>query len=129
MRRFVVTLLLTFIVTMPVFGHSKKDPSAALMLALLVPGGGQIYNGQGEKALIPIAGIGLGALMWRADDESIHFLGGIIAIGAWVYSVFDAPMTADKINLEYHKPKGFGHLMEFEVDKVTVGFDPVTAQD
>ena len=129
MLRFVlVVFLMMFIVTGQVFAHGEKDTTAALILALIIPGGGQIYNEQHTKALIPIGGIIVGGTMsGTADysDDVQSIAGFVIAGGAWIWSIFDAPVTADRIN----KRARFGHLMEFDGDRITVGVDPVASRN
>ena len=58
------------------------------------------------------------------DDEQQR-AGLVIAGGAWIYSLFDAAMSADKINQQSR----FGHLMEFDGDRMTVGVDPVVSRN
>ena len=101
------------------------------MLALIVPGGGQIYNEQPEKAVIPIVSI-VGALAINTVSFSnqgfpdlIKGLSLLIGGAAWIWSIFDAPMTADKINQQ----RRFGHLMEFDGDRITLGVDPVASRN
>ena len=136
MLRFVlVVFLMMFMVTGQVFAHSAKDPTAALFLALMIPGGGQIYNEQPEKAAYPIGCIA-GALVintvkidHQGFPDLIRGLSLLAAGGAWIWSIFDAPMTADKINLQYHQRNRFGHMMEFDGDRVTLGVDPVVSRN
>lgn len=122
-----VVLLMMSIVTGQVFAHSAKDPAAALTLGILFPGGGQIYNEQPVKALIPWGGFLVGGMVYDNADSEIF--GIAIAYCGWIYSLFDAAMSADKINIEYHRRNRFGHLMEFDGDRVTVGVDPVTSRN
>ena len=132
MLRFVlVVFLMMFIVTGQVFAHGAKDPTAALFLGLIIPGGGQIYNEQPEKAIIPIASI-VGAVListvrydYNEFPDSMKAISLLIAGGAWIWSIFDAPMTADKINQQ----RRFGHLMEFDGDRITLGVDPVASRN
>lgn len=130
MLRFVlVVFLMMFIVTGQVFAHGAKDPTAALLLALIIPGGGQIYNEQYPKALIPIGSIIVGSAMYGSADSGSNgdlqrAASFVIAGGAWIWSIFDAPMTADKINQQSR----FGHLMEFDGDRITVGVDPIASR-
>ena len=134
MLRFVlVTFLMVFVATAQVSAHGAKDPTAALMLALIIPGGGQIYNEQPEKAVIPIGSI-VGAVVINTTSldnqefpDLIKGLSLLVAGAAWIWSIFDAAMSADKINIEYHRRNRFGHLMEFDGDQVTVEVGPVTS--
>ena len=127
MLRFVlVVFLMMFIVTGQVFAHGEKDTTAAVLLGLIFPSGGQIYNEQYTKALKIWGGLIVSALIYgNADDDGIQIVGFAGFAGTWLYSVFDAAMTADRIN----KRARFGHLMEFDGDRITVGVDPVASRN
>ena len=123
MLRFVlVVFLMVFVATAHVSAHGAKDPMVALTLGILIPGGGQIYNGQPAKALIPIGGLAIGALVFdRADNEAA---GVVIFAGTWIWSIFDGPMSADKIN----QRNRFGHLLEFDKEQIVLGVDPIVSR-
>ena len=130
MLRFVlVAFLIVFVATAQVSAHSAKDPVAALMLGLIFPSGGQIYNEQYEKVPWIWGGlIGSVAVVGSAEDSDEQRIAGIVVfVGTWLFSIFDAAMSADKINIEYHRRNRFGHLMEFDGDRVTLGVDPLTS--
>ena len=130
MLRFVlVVFLMMFMVTGQVFAHGEKNTTAAVLLGLIIPGGGQIYNEQYTKALIPIGGIIVGGMVYgNADypDTRQQIAGLVIAGGAWIYSLLDAAWSADRIN---KRTRRFGHLMEFDGDRITVGVDPVASRN
>lgn len=132
MLRFVlVVFLMMFIVTGQVFAHGEKDTAAAVLLGLVIPGGGQIYNEQYTKALISIGGIIVGGTLYGAassysSGNGQRRAGLVIAGGAWIYSLLDAAWSADRIN---KRTRRFGHLMEFDGDRITVGVDPVTSRN
>ena len=127
MLRFVLVVFLTmFIVTGQAFAHGAKDPTAALLLGLIIPGGGQIYNEQYEKVLIPIGGIIVGGAVYTSADYSERQIAGlVIAGGVWIYSLFDAAMSADKIN----QRSRFGHLLEFDREDIVLGVDPIVSRN
>jgi TM2 domain-containing membrane protein YozV len=73
--------------------EEKKSPSTALLWSLIIPGGGQIYNGQVGKGLATLgATIVCSALMFEKEVLAI----GVIGIGVW--SCVDAYMYAKKYN-------------------------------
>ncbi|MDR1416128.1 MAG: hypothetical protein LBJ57_01755 [Prevotellaceae bacterium] len=85
----------------------RKSPGLAFTLSFLIPGLGQIYNGEATTgfglmaaALIgPVAGYGI----FMADPGNSQAQGLGIAICAlypiaWIYSFIDAPKTAAEIN-------------------------------
>jgi len=53
----------------------RRSPGTAVLLSLLVPGGGQVYTGHYWKApLIAAAEVGLGALAWREHRFCVRAL-------------------------------------------------------
>ena len=127
MLRFVsVAFLMIFVATAQVSAHGKKDTAAAVLLAF--PGGGQIYNGQPAKAVAVWGGLTLSGLFYyeNGDNNDFERIAGLAALwGIWFYSLCDAAITADKINQQTR----FGHLMEFDSDRTTLGIDPITSRN
>ena len=87
----------------------RKVPALAFVLSVVVPGGGQAYNGQwGKGALIlgsTVAAVGLfgfdaASCAWDDDGENCIRAAVGLGIGAAIllYSWIDAPMTARAIN-------------------------------
>ena len=130
MKRFVFGVcLIVFVCMAHGSAYGRKDPTVALLLALLLPGGGQIYNEQPKKALIPIGGLlGAGALMYADIDGSaagvLSLSGALIMVSTWVWSIFDAPMTAGDLNVRRST-----HLMEFDGNRMTLGVDPIAERN
>lgn len=96
-----------------------KDPSTAQLFGFLVTGAGHVYSGEAEKGLL-LFGIGVGAPLigYRATVSSIDidctgsgcadntdysplFIGGLVGVGAWIYSVLDADDAARRNNSYY----------------------------
>ena len=91
---------------------SKKSPVLAGLLSLFLPGTGQAYNGQWLKAGIQwtlIAGsiyMMIADVNFDSDSEPMPALTKAgIALGAstWIWSVIDAPISANGINKERAK--------------------------
>jgi len=93
--------------------YSKKSPWLALFLSSVFPAaGGQFYNGEYLKALLIdafiVLGSGLfmlGAMSVNYDSESFPDYVGVLLYsgvglsgGAYLYSIIDAPISANKIN-------------------------------
>lgn len=89
---------------------SKKDPALACLFSFLLPGTGQFYNGEVGKGAImlgvSLAGAtlmlySLGDDLWNDDrsDDNAAF-GAVLLLGAWAWSVIDAPISASRINRE-----------------------------
>ena len=95
----------------------NKNPWLAFGLSLLVPGGGQWYNGHKLKAIIHsglyLGGYGIfflaidddillpdGTLLDVEDNNAIGGLGILIAGTTWLWSVIDAPISANNINMQ-----------------------------
>ena len=139
MLRFVLAAcLMVFVVTSQVSASGRKDPLIAFILSAAVPGGGQFYNEQPRKAVIPIGGAVTFLGLWYLatedgssisvyggydpdvdDDDSLAGIGFLIFLGTQTYGALDAIMSANKIN----RQRGFGHLMEFNGDRTTLGVD------
>lgn len=106
----------------------EKNPVAAGIFSILIPGAGQAYNGQWNKAWGFFLGVGLGAVAtseasanedadcdqrtaeWEASNPPV---GSSIScskktsaaltmatLGLWVWNVIDAPRSANKLNAE-----------------------------
>jgi hypothetical protein len=93
--------------------YNRKDPAAACILSILLPGGGQYYNGQYGKgalmtglSLASIVGVAASANSYHYDDYGYYhsdsgFAAGFFAllyVGTYLWSVIDAPISANKIN-------------------------------
>jgi TM2 domain-containing membrane protein YozV len=76
-----------------------KQPLLSAVLSFVVPGLGQIYNGQAKKGIILLAGY---LLMWIASFFLMFVLIGfclmLVPIVIWLYAMYDAYVTADKLN-------------------------------
>lgn len=91
---------------------SKKSPVLAGVLSLFLPGTGQAYNGQWIKAGIQwtlLAGslyMAVADVNFESDGEPLPPLSiaGIAVGGAtWLWSVIDAPVSANQINKERNR--------------------------
>ncbi len=95
---------------------NKKEPALAMVLSLLLPGTGQFYNGEYKKGAIQMGMFFGGAAIMFAfypeevlfgdhdsefnGEDAIALLGGLIALGGYVWSATDAPKSASRINKE-----------------------------
>ena len=72
---------------------NKKSEALALILSLLIPGLGQIYNGQVSKgAMMIVAAIVCAVLIF------VFFPIGILYIVLWIYATYDAFKDAKEYN-------------------------------
>ncbi len=91
--------------------YKNRKPGTAFLLSFLVSGGGQFYNGQNGKGAImlgtSVLGIGLAINGLKSDDNggiSTPSNGGqatagvLLALGAGLWSMIDAPIMASKLN-------------------------------
>ena len=134
----------------------KKEPWLAFALSLVMPGAGQFYNDQYTKGVVQLGAVAAGAglvfigvrdnykaYQTRADG-SVHYPwidpeennktmalpGGILWACAHVWSVIDAPRSAIRINEQSRQSNpAYGHLLEFDGDRATLGVDPVVWPD
>lgn len=100
---------------------AMKSGSTALLYSLLLPGGGQFYNGDVGKGLIQAGATALGLLLFAINFPSEEFVrdeyywasygywtesgnealcyGGLaLALAARVWSIIDAPQGAKRFN-------------------------------
>lgn len=123
-------------------GVQKKNPWLAFGLSFLIPGGGQFYNGQHSKGVAQLGGVGLGIglmVIAKEDYTSGNFdivpfdfddrktvLGLLLLCGSSLWSVIDAPISANSINQQNQQPS-YGHLIEIGGSRTTLGVDPVVS--
>jgi TM2 domain-containing membrane protein YozV len=70
----------------------KKSAGIAAVLSFIIPGAGQVYNGQlGKGILFFIVGIILALTI-------LIFIGVILYPLFWIYNIYDAYNIANKIN-------------------------------
>ena len=99
----------------PAVAVKEKNPWIALGLSVLVPGLGQFYNGQPVKGGIQLGLVVGGYTMFFLavdddlvyadgtvldvdDDNAIGGLGILVAGGVAIWSIIDAPISANNIN-------------------------------
>jgi TM2 domain-containing membrane protein YozV len=70
----------------------RKEPLLALIFSFLLPGLGQVYNGDTNNGIILIVGA---VASWLMTSVCIGFF---IFLGIWVYAMYDAYTRAEKIN-------------------------------
>ena len=96
----------------------EKSPVVACILSVLMPGLGQFYNEESRKAMVQI-GTAIGGfaayqhgreviveedefniLRFTAEkrNPSLEKLGLAVMLGSSIWSIIDAPLSADKIN-------------------------------
>ena len=122
----------------------KKNPMVALGLSFPIVGAGQFYNGQYTKGVIQlgaaIAGLGFtlsasGDNQDRPDgnldvdkDNWMSVPGYLLLFGGAIWSLIDAPMSANRIN-QQSQAASFGHLFQLDGDRATLGMDPVASRN
>ena len=134
----------------------EKEPWLAFALSLVMPGTGQFYNDQYTKGIVQLGAVAAGAGLvfigvrdnykaygrdadgnpfyhWtdpEGNNKTMALPGGILWACAHVWSVIDAPLSAIRINEQSQQPDPeYGHLLEFDGDRVTLGVDPVVWPD
>lgn len=71
----------------------------AAVLSLVIPGAGQIYNGQIGKGLLILIGVPLLVVF----SFLTLFITLIVALVVWLWGIFDAYKTAERINSEAYR--------------------------
>lgn len=136
----------------PVVPKDQKSPGLALGLSALLPGCGQYYNGEYLKGAVQTGifatGIVLALTLGTASSYSSNaytdygyygtytyynptteewttawmYVGIGVAAGAWVWSVIDAPISANSHN-EGSQGSTYGHMFESGNPAFVVGID------
>ena len=130
-------------------GAKKKNPWISFGLSALITGGGQFYNGQHSKGVAQLGGVILGiglmvsgfednytryamsensAIIYEKhvdpdDDDRKAVFGFLLFFGSYIWSVVDAPISANSINQQ----PSYGHLIELGGSRTTLGVDPVVS--
>ncbi len=131
----------------PVLGSrtlsQKKNPMVALGLSFPIVGSGQFYNGEYTKGVAQMGAaiVGLGLVLSAggdntdspdgnldADNDDWRSIPGyVLLLGGAIWSLVDAPMSANRINRQ-NQGVSYGHLIELGSDRAIVGIDPVTSR-
>lgn len=122
----------------------KKNPMVALGLSFPIIGAGQFYNGQYAKGAIQLgAGIvGLGLTLSASGDNQdqpdgnldvdsddwMSVPGYLLLFGGAIWSLIDAPMSANRIN-QQSQTASFGHLFQLDGDRTMLGMNPVASRN
>ncbi|MGA2572789.1 MAG: DUF6677 family protein [Candidatus Methanomethylicaceae archaeon] len=75
----------------PVY-EKGKNPALALILSFLLPGLGQIYNGETDKGILMI----LGAIVCGILE--LFIIGIFLYLALWIYGMYNAYKTAEAYN-------------------------------
>lgn len=86
----------------------EKNPWLAFVLSAVITGTGQFYNGENKKGVAMLAGAvtGVGMIVSQIEDDAIPEDNGVVAAGALLafgsslWSMIDAPLSANRINRE-----------------------------
>ncbi len=83
----------------------NKNPIVAVIASFLIPGLGQIYNGEVRKGIGFLIIAIIFALIWLSllQMQQPHMTGAVLAAGGayvllWIGSMYDAYKAAKKIN-------------------------------
>lgn len=107
---------------------STKNPWVAFALSFTVPGAGQFYNGEPKKAIAMLAGM-IGGLAFttysQTDDNELNArmgVGILVMAGCSIWSMIDAPLSAERINKER------GLVKSWEGGKMLLSVAPINTQ-
>ena len=120
----------------------KKNPMVALGLSFPIVGSGQFYNGEYTKGVVQLGAaiVGLGLVLSAggdnvdepdgnrdADNDDWRSIPGyVLLFGGAIWSLIDAPMSANRINRQNQR-FSHAHLIQFDGDRTALGIDPVTS--
>jgi len=83
------------------FAFQAKDPTLACGLSILMPGLGQIYNGEMSKGLsffVSTCGIGFLGIESISKSPAVGSFNVAVALGLYAWNIIDAPRSAKQIN-------------------------------
>jgi len=125
-------------------GVQEKNPVVSCILSILVPGVGQFYNGEPRKGIANLVVAIGGAVLYeygaqdvtggdgffyqvRPRNESLALTGAVAWFSTYVWSIIDAPISANRINKQ-NQQASYGHLIELGGSRSTLGVDPVVSR-
>jgi hypothetical protein len=91
----------------------RRDPFLAGAMSFLIPGAGQVYNGEYGKGALHFGMFYVGGMLaianmdwdflWGESDDfegnaGLAFLGSAVALGGMIWSIIDAPRGAGRVN-------------------------------
>ncbi len=97
----------------------RKNGGTAFVLSLLVPGGGQFYNGESGKGIAMLSTCVLGVILLSSSGSSsdsyyqttepggLAGFGVLLMLGGSLWSIIDAPISSARINQENTLASGF----------------------
>ena len=92
------------------YPHSYKNPGLAAVLSFFYMGLGQIYNGQIAKGIVFIVAY---SISWALLVSVIFTIIGIITTPAlFIYGMYDAYKSAEKINFDIARRAGWQSTAE-----------------
>jgi hypothetical protein len=112
---------------------SEKNPAIAFGCSFLVPGMGQMYNEEVVSGLVLFGGSVVGGtflvLAQGEDVPEMSLLGLGLLTFCSVYSIIDAPLTAQKMTNERRrilalKTKSLGSIYYYEDSKISLSAKP-----
>ena len=80
----------------PSSGGSKMDGVVPAIASAIVPGVGQLINGQGDKAIGVFATWFVAGASILGGIPVIGTVAGLVATGTWIYGVADGYITGKK---------------------------------
>lgn len=93
---------------------NKKEPLISLILSLLVPGLGQVYNLQMKKGIILfIAYVVSIMLVYATWSNFVGFCFMILPLAVWLYAMYDAYREARNINKVSRQKTGWHNFFIF----------------
>lgn len=84
----------------PVQVQERKSPGLAAVASAIIPGLGQIYNGDIMKGIVLMILYGVSVAL------IFVFIGFFLAPIVWIYAIYNAYKTAEKINAGLAAPSG-----------------------
>jgi len=106
---------------------NEKSPGIAFVLSLVLPGLGQYYNGEIGKGIthnviaIGSAWLSIYQVVQYNYVTTLYWVGVGVGFINYLWSLVDAPISADNINKR--RNQRYGHLFEYNFKNNTIGLD------
>ena len=111
------------------YNSEKKDPGTAALWSLAVLGGGQVYHGNWIKAglLWVVTSVCFSQIYLALTDTSIDSGAyGLLFMGSWLYSIYDASAEARDINQKLRTKYGLSSIQLLDPAKIPYALIVIT---
>jgi TM2 domain-containing membrane protein YozV len=106
--------------------RTEKNPGEAFLLSLIIPGAGQMYNGDVAIGLGVFFGTGtifVGGMLLGSETEAFYYIGSIGGGVVYLAQLIHAPIRAKQISDRYWT--GQAPLLRYKGKEFSLALNPV----